>query len=122
MPSRFDLRGKNWSAVVTPASLEVGLAGSGAYRMTWKDAAPTAAVRGFDRLPGVTNYFVGNDASKWRTGIPQFQRVKGVQIFPGVDVDYYSSGRDLEYDVHISPHVSPARVRMRFDGVAGMCA
>jgi len=119
-PAQFALHRKNWSAVVTPASLEVGLAGSGAYRMTWDGAGPTAAVRGLDRLPGVTNYFVGSDASKWRTGIPQFQRVKGVQVYPGVDVDYYSTEGDLEYDVHIAPRVSPARVRMRFDGVSGM--
>jgi len=119
-PSRFDLRGKSWSAVVTPASLEVRLAGSGAYRMAWVGADRAAAVQGLQRLPGVTNYFVGNDASKWRTGIPQFQRVEGIQIYHGVNVDYYSSERDLEYDVHIAPHVSPARLRMRFDGVAGM--
>ena len=39
-------------------------------------ANPNATVTGADLLPGKSNYFIGNDPAKWRTGVPQFARVR----------------------------------------------
>ena len=48
-----------------------------------------------DRLPGLTNYLVGNDRSQWLTGIAQYGRVQYRQAYPGIDVIYYGNGRKL---------------------------
>jgi len=39
-------------------------------------ANPNARVEAADRLPGVSNYFLGNDQSKWRTNIPTYAKVR----------------------------------------------
>src|SRR5262249_25781511 len=59
-----------------------------------------ARVVGLDRLPGVTNYLIGNDSSKWRTNVPGFARVKYEGIYPGVDLVYYGNQvtGDLAYN------------------------
>jgi len=33
-------------------------------------------------LPGKSNYFIGNDRSKWHSGIPQFSRVQYKSVYP----------------------------------------
>ena len=34
-----------------------------------------ARMEGRDRLPGISNYFIGSDPRRWFTRIPQFARV-----------------------------------------------
>jgi hypothetical protein len=41
--------------------------GQSAIRMKLIGANPTAQIEGLDRLPGISNYFIGNDPTKWRT-------------------------------------------------------
>ena len=55
-----------------------------------------------DRLPGQSNYIIGNDLSKWRTGVPQFARVRYQNVYPGVDLVFYGNQGQLEYDLVIN--------------------
>jgi hypothetical protein len=69
------------------------------------------------RLPGSTNYFVGNDPSKWRTGVEGYARVRYPEVLRGVDVVYYGAAEHrLEYDVVVSPKADPRSVVLAFDG------
>ncbi len=40
-------------------------------------------VVGLDRLPGVSNYFIGRDPRHWRTNIPSYARVAYRGVYPG---------------------------------------
>jgi hypothetical protein len=64
----------------------------------------------------VTNYLLGNDPSRWRTGIVSFAQVRYGEVYPGVDLVYYGSGRDLEYDFVVSPGADPSAIRMLIEG------
>ncbi len=78
---------------------------------------PSAAVVGTDRLPGVSNYFIGNDPSAWRTGVAQYGRVTYRGLYPGVDLTFYGNqGGRLEYDFTLRPGVDPSLIRLAFDG------
>ena len=70
-----------------------------------------------DRLPGSTNYLIGDDQSRWLTGIAQYRRVQYRQVYPGIDVIYYGDGRKLEYDFKLRPGADPARIRLAFEGL-----
>jgi hypothetical protein len=67
-------------------------------------------------LPGVSNYFLGADASRWKTGVPQYGRVLFEKVYPGVDLAYYGTQRQLEYDFLVRPGADPAQVRLAFHG------
>ncbi len=41
------------------------------FRMELLDANRNARISGADQLPGVANYFIGNDPKKWRSGISE---------------------------------------------------
>jgi hypothetical protein len=73
---------------------------------------------GLDRLAGESNHLVGNDPSKWRSGLEGYTRVSYPNVLPGVDVAYYGTGqRRLEYDLIVAPRVDPSSVAIRFEGV-----
>ena len=69
-------------------------------------------------LPGVSNYLIGNDPSKWRTGIPQFARVRYSNIYPGVDLIYYGNQSHLEYDFVVTPGSDPANIAWKVEGAS----
>jgi hypothetical protein len=68
-----------------------------------------------DRLAMQTNYFLGGRPN-WHTGISQYSRVAYRSVYPGVDVVYYGSSDQLEYDFLLSPGADPAAIRLRFQG------
>jgi hypothetical protein len=75
-------------------------------------AEPTAE----QPLPGVVNYIIGNDPSKWRTGIKTFAQVRYSGVYPGVDLMYYGTQGRLEYDFAVAPGASAAPIRLAFAG------
>ena len=87
-----------------------------AVRMTLVGANPSAAIAGNDPLPGKSNYFIGNDPKKWRTGIPQFAGVHYRNVYPGIDLVFYGSQGHLEYDFKVAPGADPAQAELQFDG------
>ena len=63
----------------------------GVLRMKLRNANPAARVTGVDELAGTSNYFIGNDAAKWRTSVPTYAKVKYEGIYPGIDLLYYGN-------------------------------
>ncbi len=77
-------------------------------------------MQGQDQLGGISNYFVGNDASKWQTNIPQYAKVKINEIYPGIDLVYYGNQRQLEHDFVVKPGADPRAIRMNFEGAESL--
>jgi hypothetical protein len=77
---------------------------------------PNAPVLGKEPLPGQVNYFLGNDSSRWRTHIRTYAKVEYQQVYPGIDLDYYGSGQQLEYDFVVAPGANPGVIRLGFAG------
>ncbi len=69
-----------------------------AIRMRLEGANRDARIAGMDKLPGRTNYFIGNDPSQWHTDVPSYAQVRYSSIYPGVDLVFYGNQRRLEYD------------------------
>ncbi len=80
------------------------------------DADAQARMGGLDPLSGKVNYFLGADSLDWRTGISTFRKVQVQQAYPGVDVVYYASGQQLEYDFYVAPSVDPGVILLQIDG------
>jgi hypothetical protein len=87
-------------------------------RMRFLGANPSPAISGADRLPGIVNYFLGNDPSKWRTNVPTFHVVRYSDIYPGTELLYYGSGQQMEFDFRLAPGTDPCKVRIQFAGAS----
>src|SRR6267378_481844 len=89
---------------------------SSAVRIHLEGANSAPRITGVDRLPGKTNYFIGNDPKKWHTDVPSYARVKYADIYPGVDLVFYGNQGRLEYDFEVAPGASPKAIRLNLEG------
>jgi hypothetical protein len=82
--------------------------------------ARSAEMQGLDELPGKANYFIGRDPKRWRTDVAGYARLRCRGVYPGIDLLYYGSGRELEYDFVVAPGGDPTRIRLRFEGARSL--
>ena len=78
---------------------------------------PKARVIGLDKLPGVSNYLIGNDPRKWRTNVASYAKVKYENLYPGIDLIYYGNeAGQLEYDFKVAPGADPNLIALSIEG------
>lgn len=70
--------------------------------------------------PTYNNYFLGDDSSKWRGECKVYNAVTFKNIYPGIDVRYYSESGYLKYEFVIHPGADPSRIVMKFEGADGL--
>jgi uncharacterized protein (TIGR03437 family) len=112
-------RSGNHTVLLTPSNAWIRLwdrNGSDSVRLRFVGASAAAAVEGVEKLPSVSNYFIGNDRKKWRTNVPHYAKVRFRNVYPGVDVVYYSNRGILEYDFIVSPGADPNRIQLSYEG------
>ncbi len=88
---------------------------SAVVRTRLSGASAAASVEAVERLPGATNYLVGN-AANWRTDIASFGRVRSRGVYPGIDLVFHGEQGRLEYDFVLAPGADPAEIRMVLSG------
>lgn len=71
-------------------------------------------------LPTYNNYFSGKDESKWASNCRIYQAVTYSNIYPNIDVRYYSEAGHLKYDIIVRPGGDPNVIAMLYDGVDGL--
>jgi hypothetical protein len=89
----------------------------------WLGASSHPGIEGEEPLEARSNYFIGNDPSRWRTNVPHYARVRYHGLYPGIDLVYYGSAlngqgevQGLEYDLVLAPGADPGVVRLAVDG------
>jgi hypothetical protein len=90
---------------------------SSAVAMRLVGANPEGDVSGMEQLEGKSNYFIGNDPTKWRTDIPNYAKVRYGNVYPGVDLVYYGSQGRLEYDFVVAAGGDPQAIRLAFEAI-----
>jgi len=116
---KFLARGAGFGLFLTPdqAVLTLGVRRkSTSVSMRLAGAKSGAVLTGNDRLPGKSNYFIGNNPAQWHSNVPQFARVRYQSVYPGVDLVYYGKQGQLEYDFEVAPGADPAQVALKFQG------
>jgi hypothetical protein len=104
------------AAVLTLQQASRGKSQQAVLSMSLDGSNNPGAVEGTDRLPGTSNYFIGNDPKQWYTRVPQFARVNYAGVYPGIDLAYYGNQGQLEYDFFVAPHADAAQIKLHFGG------
>ena len=82
--------------------------------------ANPAKMSGMEPLPGTVNYLTGQDPKQWHTDIQTYRKVLCKSVYPGVDLIYYGSQQQLEYDFVVAPGADPSRIELKFEGAKGL--
>ena len=94
-------------ANLKPADFKATNQNSAVLRMKLIGANLAAKISGADQQEGKSNYFIGNDPSKWHTDVSNFAQVRYQDAYPGVDLVYYGNRQQLEYDFVVAPGADP---------------
>jgi Beta-propeller repeat/Cep192 domain 4 len=70
----------------------------------------------FEKLPGKSNYLIGKNPAKWRTNVPNYAKVREQAVYPGIDLVYHGTERQLEYDFVVAAGVNPRLIRLGIQG------
>src|SRR5437660_12099220 len=89
-------------------------------RMRLVGANPAPEVAGVGELPGKSNYYLGNDPTKWRTNVSTYAKVEYREVYPGVNLVYYGNQRQLEHDFVVSPGADPKAITLALEGMDGV--
>jgi hypothetical protein len=90
---------------------------SNVVRMQLVGANPEPIITGRNKLAGKSHYFIGNDKKRWHTNIPQYARVAYEGVYPGIDLAFYGTNRQLEYDFIVMPGADPKKIMIAFSGM-----
>ncbi len=120
----FTARGQGYKLFLTPTEAVLALGHAkeqtSTVRMKLMGANPAPQIIGQEPTGTVSNYYLGHDPSKFRTGVPHFAWVKYAQVYSGIDLVYYGQDQQLEYDFIVAPNVDPNVIRMNFSGAKSL--
>jgi hypothetical protein len=88
-----------------------------AVRMQLAGGNAQAKISASGQLPGKSNYFIGNDPSKWQTDVAHYARVSYQDVYPGINLAFHGAQRQVEFDFVVAAGANPAPIGFHFTGV-----
>ncbi|CBE68996.1 MAG: hypothetical protein F9K13_11270 [Candidatus Methylomirabilis oxygeniifera] len=122
---KFLARGQNYTIFLTdtrailvlrPPKRPSPQPGPTILRMELVGANSGRQVVGIEKLPGRVHYLRGNDPTTWRADIPIYAKVHNQSVYPGINLVYYGTQGQLEYDLLVAPGADPKAITLRFEG------
>jgi beta-propeller repeat-containing protein len=87
-------------------------------RLRFVDANPAPAVVGGETLQGRVSLLIGNDASRWRRGLPTYGDIRYTGLYPGIDLGYEVAAGRLKGTFLVAPGADPSCIRWRYHGAS----
>jgi hypothetical protein len=107
-------KGSGVTAYFSPGEVRFRLAGT-SLRVHLDGSDSTGRVEGINRLPTQANFLLGAPEN-WRLAVPTFGTLVYRNVYPGIDMVYGSSGRNLKSEFVVAPGAEPNRIRIRYVG------
>ncbi len=89
-------------------------------RASFVGANPNPEMVGVEMMEYKCNYFIGNDPEEWHTDVPNYKAIVYEEVYSGIDLKYYSNGKQMEYDFIVSPGVDPSQISVRYEGAKSL--
>jgi hypothetical protein len=112
--------GKKSITTKQDSGLRLAASGHGAavLRMRLLGANKNPVLTSQNELPGKSNYLSGNKPENWHTNVSNYRSVREQEAFPGIDLVYYGTQGQLEYDFVVAPGADPGVIRFALEGAS----
>src|SRR5450432_1970047 len=80
------------------------------------NSSEQAEIQGDKSLDTYNNYFIGNDPSRWQSNCKIYQAVVYKNIYPFIDLRYYTENNQLKYDLVVHPGGNPDNIILKYKG------
>ena len=116
--SDFIARGGGYGIALDDGGATLTLVGDGGSKTIRLDLAGAndSVAEGEHLLQARSNYLIGGDPSQWHTDIANYGSVVYRNVYDGIDVRYYGTQRQLEYDFVVSAGADASAISLRFSG------
>lgn len=91
-----------------------------AYQVLLKGATVNAVKKALYPAHGTHNYFIGNDKSKWASGVKAYSEVLYSEIYPGIDLRFYLKDEQFKYEFIVKKGSDPASILLEYIGTNGL--
>ncbi|HMJ00978.1 MAG TPA: hypothetical protein VK488_14170, partial [Gaiellaceae bacterium] len=121
---RYSAQGAGFSVFLTRREAMLSLKRPGKQRrgrgvalaLRFLGSDRNVAIRGERPGPGRVNYLLGNDPTKWHTGLHTFERVVYRNLWPGVDMVFAGESGKLKYEFLVRPGARVSEIRLAYRG------
>ena len=86
------------------------------YEVNFLNSNPNPIIITDKPINSYNNYFIGNDPQKWAGHCGMFGAITFKDIYPNIDVRYYSESGNLKYDFIIHPGGDANLITLYFKG------
>ena len=106
------------TAMVSPGKATTGQSSWDGIGMRLVGGNALSDISASGQLTGRKNYYIGADQKKWASGVPLYARLQAHDVYPGIDLAFRNTQRQLEFDFLVNPGSNPNRIRLAFEGVS----
>ncbi len=86
------------------------------YQVEFLNSSEQVEIQGDKSLDTYNNYFIGNDPSRWKSNCKVYQAIIYKNIYPNIDLRYYTENNQLKYDLVVHPGGNPDNIVMKYRG------
>jgi gliding motility-associated-like protein len=86
------------------------------YQVEFLNSSDQVEIQGDKPLDTYNNYFIGNNPAKWQSNCKVFQAVVYKNIYPNIDLRYYTENNQLKYDIVVHPGGNPDNIVLKYNG------
>ncbi len=90
------------------------------FRQVFENANASVAVTGSNKLHEYFNYYLGNDKSKWASGVGAYYNISYQNLYNNIDLQVSSRGVNMKYDFVVKSGANPADIKMNYVGTNGI--
>lgn len=85
-------------------------------QMDFLNANPQNTIESNESLKSYSNYFIGNDKSKWANFVKSYKIINYHNFYQGIDLKVYSTDKELKYDFIVAPQSNPLQIKWKYNG------
>ncbi len=85
-------------------------------QLRFEGANPGVAIEALEPMPGKVNFFAGQNAKDWMTGLPTYHKIVYRGLYPGIDMTYGGSGSRIKSEFIVAPGADPNQIRLAYEG------
>lgn len=93
---------------------------SHSYTVNFLNAAAKPQIIADKAIQTRHNYYVGNDPSKWAADCKIFLGITVKDVYPNVDLRYYSQSGQVKYDMIVKPGADISKIALKYDGIKNL--
>lgn len=87
-----------------------------AYKVSFEGANASCRITGSKQQQHYYNYFLGQDSTRWQSGIHPYMALDYAGLYNGIDMHVSSDRGSLKYEFIVAPGADLSQLRLRFEG------